>query len=69
MAAPQPTENEQVPPVASQQNEEDVPTAVDPKIPTRKDTSLKEFMAKMDDYAPVVSSPQLISSWPGILIA
>ncbi|KAI0884662.1 transcription initiation factor IID, TAF10 subunit [Annulohypoxylon maeteangense] len=54
MAAPQPTENEQVPPVASQQHEEEAPAASDPKIPTRKDTSLKEFLAKMDDYAPII---------------
>lgn len=28
---------------------------VDPRLPTRKDTSLKEFLAKIDDYAPIVS--------------
>ncbi|KAI1095402.1 transcription initiation factor IID, TAF10 subunit [Rostrohypoxylon terebratum] len=54
MAAPQPIENEQIPPVVSQQIEEDGPVATDPKIPTRKDTSLKEFMSKMDDYAPII---------------
>jgi transcription initiation factor TFIID subunit 10 len=26
----------------------------EPKEPTRKDASLKEFLAKMDDYAPIV---------------
>lgn len=28
--------------------------ATEAKMPTRKDTSLKEFLAKMDDYAPIV---------------
>lgn len=45
---------------------------VDPRLPTRKDTSLKEFLAKIDDYAPIVSvalpsfslSPPLVFS-PG----
>jgi hypothetical protein len=31
--------------------------APEPKLPTRKDASLKEFLAKMDDYAPIVSEP------------
>lgn len=26
----------------------------DPRLPTRKDISLKEFLNKMDDYAPIV---------------
>lgn len=26
----------------------------EPKLPSRKDASLKEFMGKMDDYAPIV---------------
>ncbi len=30
--------------------------APEPKLPTRKDASLKEFLSKMDDYAPIVSS-------------
>jgi len=29
--------------------------APEPKLPTRKDASLKEFLGKMDDYAPIVS--------------
>ena len=41
------TEEEEVDPVAP---------AADPKLPTRKDASLKEFMSKMDDYAPIVRS-------------
>ncbi|KAK4101778.1 transcription initiation factor IID, TAF10 subunit [Parathielavia hyrcaniae] len=28
--------------------------APEPRLPTRKDTSLKEFMNKMDDYAPII---------------
>lgn len=27
---------------------------VDPRLPTRKDTSLREFLSKIDDYAPIV---------------
>lgn len=57
-----PAENEQVPPAASQQNEEDVVLPMEPKMPTRKDTSLKEFLTKMDDYAPIVRDSQLLSS-------
>lgn len=32
-----------------------VAPAPEPKVPTRKDASLKEFLGKMDDYAPIVS--------------
>ncbi len=28
----------------------------EPKEPTKKDVSLREFLAKMDDYAPIVRS-------------
>ncbi|KAN0119640.1 transcription initiation factor IID, TAF10 subunit [Hyaloscypha variabilis] len=28
--------------------------APEPKLPTRKDASLKEFLSKMDDYAPII---------------
>ena len=31
---------------------EEVP---EPRVPSKKDTTLREFMSKMDDYAPVVS--------------
>ncbi|PSR78389.1 transcription initiation factor TFIID 23-30kDa subunit-domain-containing protein [Coniella lustricola] len=27
---------------------------VDPRLPTRKDTSLREFISKIDDYAPII---------------
>jgi transcription initiation factor TFIID subunit 10 len=33
------------------------PPLAEPKLPTRKDASLKEFLNKMDDYAPIVCSP------------
>ena len=42
---PVPNKDEEVDPVAP---------APEPKLPTRKDASLKEFMSKMDDYAPIV---------------
>lgn len=40
------TEGEEVDPVAP---------APEPKVQTRKDATLKEFLSKMDDYAPIVS--------------
>lgn len=30
------------------------PPPMEAKLPTRKETSLKEFLNKMDDYAPIV---------------
>lgn len=33
------------------------PPAQEPRLPTRKDASLKEFLNKMDDYAPIVRWP------------
>lgn len=30
--------------------------AADPKIPSKKDTTLREFFGKMDEYAPIVSA-------------
>ncbi|KAH6851337.1 transcription initiation factor TFIID 23-30kDa subunit-domain-containing protein [Chaetomium sp. MPI-CAGE-AT-0009] len=30
------------------------PPATEPRLPTRKDASLKEFLNKMDDYAPII---------------
>ena len=35
--------------------EDGIPVLAESKLPTRKDTSLKEFLGKMDDYAPIVS--------------
>ncbi len=34
----------------------------EPKLPSRKDASLKEFMSKMDDYAPIVRLPSSLRS-------
>ncbi|KAI0161516.1 transcription initiation factor IID, TAF10 subunit [Xylariaceae sp. FL1272] len=51
-----PTENEQsLQGAAATQPEEEQVAPVEPgKATTRKDTSLKEFLAKMDDYAPII---------------
>lgn len=56
-----PSEIPEQAPSASQQQpqmapEDDVPVPTEAKMPTRKDTSLKEFLGKMDDYAPIVST-------------
>ncbi|CZS96530.1 hypothetical protein WAI453_010010 [Rhynchosporium graminicola] len=41
--------------VANKEDEVDpVAPAADPKLPTRKDASLKDFLSKMDDYAPII---------------
>lgn len=32
----------------------ELPTVIEPKIPQKKDTSLREFLGKMDDYAPII---------------
>lgn len=51
-----PTGNEQVPSGTAPQSEgEPHPIPVDAKMANKKDTSLKEFLSKMDDYAPIVS--------------
>lgn len=42
-------EKEEVAPIAPA-------VAHESRMPTRKDASLKEFLGKMDDYAPIVSS-------------
>ena len=31
-------------------------SAADPRLPIKKDASLREFLGKMDDYAPIVSN-------------
>ncbi|KAI0552794.1 transcription initiation factor TFIID 23-30kDa subunit-domain-containing protein [Xylaria curta] len=50
-----PTGNEQVPSGTAPQSEGDhhaIPAEA--KLPSKKDTSLKEFLSKMDDYAPII---------------
>lgn len=54
-----PDPNADLMPVANDGDEVDpVAPAPEPKLPTRKDASLKEFLSKMDDYAPIVSFSQ-----------
>lgn len=45
-----------------------IPTAPEPKLPTRKDASLKEFLGKMDDYAPIVRRAIQSNRVPELLI-
>jgi transcription initiation factor TFIID subunit 10 len=48
-------------PINNKEEEVDpVAPAPEPKLPTRKDASLKEFLSKMDDYAPIVRSHNLL---------
>ena len=37
----------------------DVAPALEARIPAKKDASLREFLSKMDDYAPIVCRPRL----------
>lgn len=66
MASQQPSQDPTVPADASQnpqQPTEEEPgyaPLVDPRLPTRKDTSLREFLSKIDDYAPIVRLTSLI---------
>lgn len=65
MASQQPSQDPTAPVDASQNpqqpTEEETGYAplVDPRLPTRKDTSLREFLSKIDDYAPIVCFPHL----------
>lgn len=43
------------------------PPTTEPRLPTRKDASLKEFLNKMDDYAPIVRIHPPPSSFLGVL--
>jgi len=38
-----------------------VPAQLESRIPAKKDTTLREFLGKMDDYAPIVSPVQVAS--------
>ena len=53
--APEKT-TEQTPPAPEVPTEEapPAPTVPESRLPTRKDVSLREFLNKMDDYAPIV---------------
>lgn len=56
--AASPDPNVDLLPVDNAEEEANAPApapAPEPKLLTRKDTSLKEFLSKMDDYAPIVS--------------
>jgi len=48
--------NAVAPPTADRQQDEVNPVAPapEPKLPAAKDVSLKEFLSKMDDYAPII---------------
>ncbi|ROW12035.1 hypothetical protein VPNG_05193 [Cytospora leucostoma] len=51
----EPAEQPEAPPNAQPAEEETgYAPLVDPRLPTRKDTSLKEFLSKIDDYAPII---------------
>jgi transcription initiation factor TFIID subunit 10 len=56
MTAPVADANGAQPSETTEANADDapVPLATEPRLPTRKDASLKEFLNKMDDYAPIV---------------
>lgn len=43
-----------VPAMAPEEEADAAAPPPEPKMPTRKDASLKEFLGKMDDYAPIV---------------
>ena len=42
-------------PAARNGAEDPVPAPLEARIPAKKDTTLREFLGKMDDYAPIVS--------------
>ena len=56
-SAESPDPSTELVPVEIKEEEVDpVAPAPEPKLLTRKDASLKEFLSKMDDYAPIVNS-------------
>jgi transcription initiation factor TFIID subunit 10 len=61
MASDAPEKTEQTPPAPEVPSDEapPAPTIPDSRLPTRKDVSLREFLNKMDDYAPIVRSSPL----------
>lgn len=40
----------------------------DPRVPARKDISLRDFLSKMDDYAPIVSHPHPLPSFKHLVL-
>ncbi|TVY22317.1 Transcription initiation factor TFIID subunit [Lachnellula hyalina] len=53
--AESPDPNTDLVPVSNPDEEVDpLAPAPEPKLPTRKDASLKQFLSKMDDYAPII---------------
>ncbi|KAF4431834.1 transcription initiation factor TFIID subunit 10 [Fusarium austroafricanum] len=56
MASDAPEKPEQTPPAQEAPVDEapPAPAVPDPRLPTRKDVSLREFLNKMDDYAPII---------------
>lgn len=55
MASDAPEKPEQTPPAPEvPADEAPAPAIPDPRLPTRKDVSLREFLNKMEDYAPIV---------------
>jgi len=58
-ASPDP--NMDLVPINNQEEETEAVAPAEAKLPTRKDVSLKEFLSKMDDYAPIVRQPKCLS--------
>ncbi|RKL09618.1 hypothetical protein BFJ68_g9043 [Fusarium oxysporum] len=59
MASDAPEKPEQTPPAPeAPADEAPAPAIPDPRLPSRKDVSLREFLNKMDDYAPI-TDPRL----------
>lgn len=65
MADSSPKKASAPPPAMARASEaaEDGASMPEPKLPSRKDASLKEFLGKMDDYAPIVRL-NIPSSYP-----
>ncbi|KAI1431796.1 transcription initiation factor TFIID 23-30kDa subunit-domain-containing protein [Xylaria sp. CBS 124048] len=49
-----PNDNEQAPSGSAPQNQGVQPVPAEAKMASKKETSLKEFLAKMEDYAPII---------------
>ena len=56
--------DQNAPPSSGNRAEEELKSLApppEPKLPTRKDASLKEFLSKMDDYAPIVRTHLMLT--------